>query len=675
MSSFTHRASALIRRALFCTVPEERKDSFRAYCLRQNIGRFSVLPFLNILTQVLCHFIYLHVSPQFYLRRAPISEHLLLRYSALYIVGNLAIFALLRIADRKRKTRLDIRFGERVIFSFMLLYIISEAVSLLFEMQMAGNIYRFLATFFVVCFLPVVSHLQKFGLITLYYVLASISLAQALPYGEQSPLLGFLQLLSVFYIACVFVSMLLYTHTVRSYTRNQGLVEANEHLQTLNAQLTQLSVTDPLTQLPNRRAFDDFLERSWSDCKRAQRPMSLLMIDVDHFKAYNDNFGHQMGDECLRQVAACLESKVNRSGDMCARYGGEEFAVIMPFCDGDAARDHVENIRRSVEALQIPNPASSSGPFITISVGFACVQPTKNQSYDEIIHLADNALYEAKKRGRNCVVYVTQQASEVVDDLSCLAVRTHEMEAVRLAEIRRLVASEIAEYIFYYNQESDTGYFSPGFMRDFDLPYSEPDQVRPFLKRIIHPQDYRALMRRIYEAKNSGFFSTTLRVLSPTKGLFWVDCRMNVQYSSKGKPLWIIGSFTDVHERVTHTQITELLYEGLPVSIMIYNYSRDHMSFSPQLLEELPLQTNTCTSGEWRALLLPQDLSLYEDAYTRMRASGGIFEAQYRIQGKDSVLLVSCQGQAAFDEQENPLFLVASIALCPVEEEVLHNDA
>ncbi len=173
------------------------------------------------------------------------------------------------------------------------------------------------------------------------------------------------------------------------------------------AELRLLMTADALTGIANRRAFDESLEREWRRAARTQAPLSLLMIDVDHFKNFNDCYGHVLGDECLRKVAGVLARSAKRGGEVAARYGGEEFAVLLPDTDAPAATNIGQNICDAVQALAIPHAQSITGPCVTVSIGVACIYPNKElqngieASSVKLVELADHALYKAKADGRN----------------------------------------------------------------------------------------------------------------------------------------------------------------------------------------------------------------------------------------------------------------------------------
>lgn len=188
---------------------------------------------------------------------------------------------------------------------------------------------------------------------------------------------------------------------------NPAVVRARvkTHL-TLKAQsdlLRSLVFIDGLTGVANRRRFDEALQVEWQRCRRNQLPLTLLMIDIDHFKRYNDRYGHPAGDACLQRVAACLKARLGRAHDLVARYGGEEFACLMPECDLAAGHAKAAELREAVMALGIPHDRSPTAGVITISLGVASRVPHGPDGAAALVQQADAALYTAKHEGRNRV--------------------------------------------------------------------------------------------------------------------------------------------------------------------------------------------------------------------------------------------------------------------------------
>ncbi len=186
-----------------------------------------------------------------------------------------------------------------------------------------------------------------------------------------------------------------------SQTLEEKVAERTSELEQVNKVLQQQAIIDGLTQLTNRRGFDQALERAWPQLMRSRQPLSLLLCDVDHFKAYNDHYGHLEGDQCLQQIAKTLQSSAQRQTDTIARYGGEEFALILPDTTLPAAMLLAEKVRSRVEQLQIPHVASPTHRWVTISIGVTSLIPHAEASPVTLIAAADQALYVAKSAGRN----------------------------------------------------------------------------------------------------------------------------------------------------------------------------------------------------------------------------------------------------------------------------------
>ena len=168
--------------------------------------------------------------------------------------------------------------------------------------------------------------------------------------------------------------------------------------------LEKYAFIDALTEIPNRRRFDEILEKEWNRAIRSHAPLSLVMIDIDYFKHYNDTYGHGMGDDCLRKVAATLKESLRRGSDFVARYGGEEFMTILPDTAGDAAMEICRHIADNIRTLAIEHKSSGIGQCITVSMGGVTLHPNGGTSIDKFIETADKKMYEAKASGRNQIM-------------------------------------------------------------------------------------------------------------------------------------------------------------------------------------------------------------------------------------------------------------------------------
>lgn len=181
----------------------------------------------------------------------------------------------------------------------------------------------------------------------------------------------------------------------------QHLKISNQHLEMANEKIITLSHTDELTQVANRRYLDITLNKEWGRAVRSALPIAYVMLDIDFFKAYNDTFGHQQGDECLQQIASVIKNLVKRPGDFVARYGGEEFAVILPDTRMQGAYELMHELQKNIQELHIPAADKSVSAFMTVSIGIACMVPTPTDELHDFVMAADAALYTAKNKGRN----------------------------------------------------------------------------------------------------------------------------------------------------------------------------------------------------------------------------------------------------------------------------------
>lgn len=263
-------------------------------------------------------------------------------------------------------------------------------------------------TLLVVLFAATLSRLTfRYSLLTIALALLSYSLLLLVPEAQATRSVTINNL-----AICLAVTVLaLITCYQREYDSRRDffttrlLEEQTQQLQVAQARLTWLAQRDSLTELYNRRYFDEQFASHSQLCARAGAPLALLLVDVDHFKAYNDGFGHQAGDDTLRQVARLLAAMARRKEDFAARIGGEEFALLLPVMSQEGAMRLAEQLRRRIEELALPHPR---GGVVTISIGVACQpetsEPLSAEAPAALLALADQGLYQAKAAGRNRVV-------------------------------------------------------------------------------------------------------------------------------------------------------------------------------------------------------------------------------------------------------------------------------
>ena len=187
---------------------------------------------------------------------------------------------------------------------------------------------------------------------------------------------------------------------------SQALSERTEALEAANRELYRLATLDGLTQVANRRCFNERLQREWGRLARDRQPLSMIMVDVDYFKPYNDCYGHLQGDDCLYRIAQLLDENLGRSADLVARYGGEEFVVLLPQTPLAGAEYLAWKLQKAIVSLQLLHEPSPISPYVTASFGIASLTPTADLKSNQLIIQADQALYLAKQAGRNtCCTY------------------------------------------------------------------------------------------------------------------------------------------------------------------------------------------------------------------------------------------------------------------------------
>jgi len=180
--------------------------------------------------------------------------------------------------------------------------------------------------------------------------------------------------------------------------------ETEEKLITLQKKLEELSFKDGLTGVPNRRMFDSILEMEWLNARRNNQPLSIIMLDINYFKQYNDHYGHIQGDDCLKRVAQVLNNAATRARDFCARFGGEEFVIVLPETDAAAAKKVAERCHQLIFKEQIMHEKSEVSQILTVSIGVGTLIPESEEGALAFIHEVDSRLYQAKQAGRNRII-------------------------------------------------------------------------------------------------------------------------------------------------------------------------------------------------------------------------------------------------------------------------------
>lgn len=385
---------------IFNSIPvsEENRSDFNDSLNRINITRAKYTTTTFIVMEALLIIISFALK-RIYLNYIILYAVMLSAMSAFYIVFK-------KFGANISYYRTPINFTGLVFAGFILCW--CALISLL-DLSSGGQFTVYAIALFAIAVTP----LYKPASLALVYLIVHVFFLAAFPHFDKSGVIPFN--IAVNSTTAVIFSWLIAFMRYRNHAiqfnnelliqgKNNELEQINNELKEANKKLEKISQIDGLTGVYNRYMFDYTISLDWERCRRQFAPLSLLMIDIDFFKIYNDHYGHQAGDECLRQVARIIVSCVESSSNIVARYGGEEFAVIFPYMKKDCVYQIGEKMRKMVEERAILNEYSPISRYLTISLGVYTILPSDQITLYDLIKNADVALYKAKKQRNNIVV-------------------------------------------------------------------------------------------------------------------------------------------------------------------------------------------------------------------------------------------------------------------------------
>lgn len=389
---------------MFIKVPEKNLKEFNAYINRINIerGKVTAAAFIFIESFLILFFM-LTKKQQFF--KVPV-----LYYGIIYLLVLIGMIiylaAFIKLGKNMPKYQTSIIYTG---ISFALFILFCHAGLSILDQLSSGQIIVYVVAVISVAVCPI----YEPSVLTIIYLCVHLPFIIFMTYFQKSSNLLYMNYVNStsFLIVSLVISWMRYKSQVEVFINGKIIEEKNIELERLNKELAEannklkkLSRTDSLTGINNRYMFDRTIKIEWNRCQRHFVPLSLLIIDIDFFKAFNDNYGHQAGDYCIQKIAGVIKSCAKRASDTVARYGGEEFAVILPYVEKEDAYKIAEKIRCSVEILNIKHEYSSASRHVTISTGVNTVIPSDKLSIRDFIRTADKALYEAKDNKRNNTV-------------------------------------------------------------------------------------------------------------------------------------------------------------------------------------------------------------------------------------------------------------------------------
>lgn len=372
-----------------------------------NVMRAKITAFVFIVLEALMLMIH-SIKNRENLFRAPY-----IYYGSMYVllllvmIVYLAVF--IKLGTDAAKNLSKIFFAGTLFINFILLW--CAGISLL-DQRSSGQVIVYLIAVISVAITPI---FEPHVLCFVYLAVHTLFLI-ALPHFQESAQLiyGNSVNTTTFVITSWAISYMRYKKQVEDFMNKKTILRKNEELKLMNMQLQEandklemLSKTDGLTGITNRYSFETVIRDDWNRCKQHSIPLSLIMIDIDYFKEYNDNYGHQAGDRCIKLIAELLTVYANEPTYKVARYGGDELVVVLPHTDKENALSLAEQFRKGVEEKNVPHLYSDAAKHVTISLGINTIIPSDEVSIEEFIRNTDKALYKAKER-RNCAVFAAE---------------------------------------------------------------------------------------------------------------------------------------------------------------------------------------------------------------------------------------------------------------------------
>jgi diguanylate cyclase (GGDEF)-like protein len=385
-------------------VPERDKEELNISIQTINVVRAKITALAFIIIEIVLLTISVAMRNDEFLQKPYIYYNGM--YLLMVIIMTIHLIVYTRLAKNVKENCSCILYSGVIFTSFILIW--SAGISLIDQMS-GGQIILYLIAVIAVAVTPLYHPIILFSI----YFVVHLMFIILLPHLAQpdNHLFGnYINSTSTVLISLA-ISYMRYRNQVKNFyitkkiqEQNDELKRVNRELEEANKKLEKLTQTDALTGIFNRFMFDQIIIKDWKRCKDNKTCISLIMVDIDFFKAFNDNYGHQAGDSCIRRVAEVLSECSGHYSDYVVRYGGEEFAVILPSLEKETATELAEEMRIRVENMKIRHEYSSVSNYVTISLGVYTVVPSENNSIDEFIRIADTALYAAKNEERNKVV-------------------------------------------------------------------------------------------------------------------------------------------------------------------------------------------------------------------------------------------------------------------------------
>ncbi len=534
---------------LNASVPPALAGEFADTVYHANLPRFATLSAIVAIVDITSLVVYLIYNFQ---TGGASTAFFWVQIAKIMLMVSLFFFLLFRQQrPYKRQHFLD----RNIDILFPIVYAVSEFFLFADGPQKLGTLIRFCAVPFIIGAVSIMKQNRSIVLQSSIFVVFNFYLLVFTMYGEYARYAFYFLNIGITFICSMVISSMIYSAFVNDFVHDRGEQAALEELNRANARLDILSRRDQLTGLSNRRDFDQFMEMSWPSEQQRGGIVSIIMIDIDHFKAFNDRFGHVAGDSCLVKVTKAVSDCLHNEGYLFARYGGEEF-VVVAFAEEHADMVKLaERIRSQVEALGIENPDSSATPYLTISLGVATRNMQELLGHDTIVNIADECLYYAKAAGRNRLVHV-DPASNVFRNIENRPLRpeiSEENTAPGLhdsAQLRQAFKGFNLDCTFVYSRKHGILEFSNFSQELLGMPHSI---ATPSLEKVMENipmasediPNVAAQLRRAFDEQKRAV-ETEARLVAPDGHKNWVAIRLKCLYTADGQLEIASGSFFSI---------------------------------------------------------------------------------------------------------------------------------
>ena len=664
-----------IKNLIIDTVPKEYEDRYFNYCHEKNVKR---LPFFFLFTglhHIILLLVYLALYPVLLDVATRDVNFLFLLYLSLYFI--FLLLASYVINKTSKRLLVHVKTTNLIYFAAIVILFTGDFIIMHYFMGVF-NLVRFLTGAMLIALLPVFSK-KTANLLLLCQFLLTLTHKYVLGSSFEVYIVGVVYSASLMLVA-VLCSSLYKSYHLRVYEESLKISEQNQSLR-------KLTVTDVLTKISNRRAFDEYMSKIWESSRGRGQSLTVMMMDVDHFKLYNDSFGHIEGDKCLVRISEQISTKFRRRGDMFARFGGEEFIAVIANKPGDNMVKFAEKVRMAVEKLEIPTSEHADGPFVTISIGVASRTPEEVEGPSNLVELADGALYAAKQTGRNRVVadFMEITSLPLKDKKPAEAAADRETTSAK-EEFARLNTIVRANMYGNFSLDLKTGILEFGMdsARKLGISKGQTGYLRmsyaDFVEH-VHYEDRESLYRA-FNTILAGMFKyedyTAFRMKIKDSAYSWVCMRIAYTKDMEESELFTetyykypdsmaLGSISDFSAFVRLQEVNTLIIEGTANYYCIYNYADDTIEFSEGFCKDFGLKTRHKENAfEWLISFLRdqeekenliKSLSMIKDGETDYCT----FKANIFNNQVNSVSSMSFKGKCSRDEEGNPLILAGTI--------------